>query len=142
MGMLLSMALILAVCSAFLEFKLLKSVPLLGRLNKKSMFFGLALSVALSAGLGAVFGAAGVVVMIAGVLSTAMTEPVHGFRRAMESKKAETQAKIAKARQAKEDFVRTYRPIGIGLKYLAFAILAPIWVPVMINRRLHESKAG
>jgi hypothetical protein len=142
MGMLLTMALILAACSAFLEFKLLKSIPLLGRLNKKSMFFGLALSIALSAGLGAVFGAAGLVVMMAGVISTAMTEPVHAFRRGMESKKAETQARIAKARAAKAEFVQTYRPIGIGLKYLAMGLLAPIWLPVIINRKFQEAKSS
>lgn len=141
MGMLLTMAVLLAIGSAFLEFKLVKSIPLLEKLNRKSLFFGLAFSILLSAGLGVVFGAAGVVVMLGGILSSALTEPVWAFRRTMASKKAETQRRIAMARQAKTDFVRTYRPIGIGLKYLAMGLLAPIWLPVMINRKLQAAKA-
>lgn len=140
--MLLTMAILLAIGSAFLEFKLVKSVPLLEKLNRKSLFFGLAFSIALSAVLGGIFGAAGVVVMLGGILSSAMTEPIWAFRRTMASKKAETQRRIAQVRQAKAEFVQTYRPLGIGLKYLAFGLLAPIWVPVLINRKLQARRAA
>lgn len=133
--MLLSMALILAVASAYIEFKILKAVPLLGRWNRKSMAFGLVLSFAISAALGALFGAAGLVVMMAGVVSTALTEPVHEIRRRMDKAGVDTRVKIERAKKALVDTKDTYRPVGKAVKWTAIVGTSPVWVPVVVRRK-------
>ena len=133
MGMLLSMAILLALGSAFLEFKLVKSLKFLDKLNSKSMFFGIMFSIVLSAGLGMVFGAAGLVVMMGGILSSAITEPIWAIRRTMKSKNVQTQARIQQMRQTKNEFVQTYRPVGKAAKFLVVTPFKVAKIPVNVK---------
>jgi hypothetical protein len=76
-AMLLMAALILGVASAMLELVLYMRVASLRALIKRWEVLGLFLSLLISALLGMVFGAAGLTVMIAGVVSTVFTQPVY-----------------------------------------------------------------
>lgn len=138
--MLLTMALILALCSAWLEFKILNKVPLFKKLNRKSQLVGLGMSIGLSWMVGILFGATGLVVLIAGLLSTAMTEPVHAAFRYMETKNNEVTAKVHKAQAFAIEARDTYRPVGKAVKWTAIATTAPLWGPVIIRRKLIEKR--
>jgi hypothetical protein len=140
MGMLVTMAILLACASVYVELKLVKSVPGLKKLTEKYGLVGLAMSLALSAALGAVFGAAGLVVMIAGLVSTAVTNPIYRLREALHSKNAHVQAKVATAKQAVADAKQTYRPVGKALKWTAIAATSPVWAPVVINKKMQARK--
>lgn len=129
MGMLLTMALLLAVISAWLEFKLLKTVPGLRWLNRKSAFIGLAISIGISWMLGFIFGAAGLVVLLAGILSTFLTEPVHAFHRSASARKSQVV-------KGWSDFKATWRPIWLIAKYSMIILLLPIWLPIVIRNKL------
>lgn len=124
MGMLLVMGLVLAIASAIIEFRVLKAIPLFGKWNKKSAAFGMALSFAISWIFGWLFAASGLVVMFAGVLSSALTEPVHMVKRAREgagNKLDDTVMKI-------EEILKPWIKLGkICLFILFIPIAAPWW---------------
>jgi len=75
--MILITALILGICSAILELILIHKLPWLHKLCKKVPLVGLVFSFILSMFVGSVFGAVGIIVMIAGVISTVLTAPYY-----------------------------------------------------------------
>ena len=75
--MLLISALILGVASAMVELLLYFQVQPLRSLIEKYEICGLILSMLLSMLIGHAFGAVGVTVLIAGVVSTVMTQPIY-----------------------------------------------------------------
>jgi len=126
MGMLLMMAVILAGASIWVEVKMVNGVPTIKRLNRDGLHLkkgqstiphtpikspidlnidgsvvGIGMSLVLSVVLGSFFGAAGLVVMVAGLLSTAVTEPYWEVKRRFENRKKE---EFGKARKAMADF--------------------------------------
>lgn len=75
--MLLVFAIVLAICSSILEFSIMLKSPALRKLALRYPLVGIVLSISLSWLLGMLFGAAGAIIMFAGVASTAMTAPVY-----------------------------------------------------------------
>lgn len=131
-GVLLTTALVLAIAAAFIEFRLFYTVPILKKLVEKSAAIGIGMSLLLSLLIGTMFGAAGLVVMVAGMLSTAFTEPVHAMNRKMQ-KNAQNSAKVA-GRMTINDFRDTYRPVAKVIKFGFIVMTLPIWLPVKIKK--------
>lgn len=77
--MLLSMMLILAITSTLLELMLAAKIPAWRRLSAKSPLFNLLNSLFISFIMGIAFGAAGLVAMGAGVISTVLSVPGYQF---------------------------------------------------------------
>ena len=77
--MLLSMMLILAVTSSLLELMIASKIPAWRRLSAKSPLFNLLNSLFISFIMGIAFGAAGLVAMGAGVISTIISVPGYQF---------------------------------------------------------------
>jgi len=152
MGMLLMMAIILAAASIWVEVKLVNGIPTVKRLNRDGIHLnnadkkipvignalpsvnldgsviGIGMSIILSVVLGSVFGAAGLVVMVAGLLSTAITEPFWGVKRMQEKRVANGSAgKIGAAvdefnllvgRPALRTTKAALRPANKGIVYM------------------------
>lgn len=77
------------------------------------------------------FGATGLVALMAGLMSTVLTEPIYGIMRWY----AKTDVQV---RQQVTDFRDTYRPVWSGIK-IGFAILtSPIWLPVKARSKYLE----
>lgn len=131
MGVTLTTALVLAFVSAYVEIALMKRVPLLCALSKRYLVFSIVFSIILSYVLGMFFGASGVVPLIAGLLSTVATEPMHAFHRM----DANSQVKVF-VRDVRE----TYKPVWKGVVVLAKVATSFLWVPVMIHRRNNLNK--
>lgn len=77
--MLLTMMLILAVTSTILELMIAAKIPAWRRLSYKSKLFNLINSLVLSFLIGIAFGAAGLIAMGAGVISTLLSYPGYKF---------------------------------------------------------------
>lgn len=77
--MLLSMMIILAVTSTLLELMIAAKIPAWRRLSAKSPLFNLLNSLFISFIMGIAFGAAGLVAMGAGVISTVLSVPGYQF---------------------------------------------------------------
>ena len=73
--------LLLAGASLYVEIRLGRALPWLKRVFQANALTSLGCSLGLSLLLGAVFGAAGVMVFAAGVLSTAIIQPYYAFCR-------------------------------------------------------------
>lgn len=77
--MLLSMMIILAITSTLLELMIAAKIPAWRRLSAKSPLFNLINSLFLSFLVGIAFGAAGLIAMGAGVISTVLSVPGYQF---------------------------------------------------------------
>lgn len=77
--MLLSMMIILAVTSTLLELMIAAKIPAWRRLSAKSPLFNLLNSLLISFIMGLAFGAAGLIAMGAGVISTVLSVPGYQF---------------------------------------------------------------
>lgn len=77
--MLLTMMLILAVTSTVLELMIAARIPVWRKLSHKSKLFNLVNSLVLSFLIGIAFGAAGLIAMGAGVISTLLSYPGYKF---------------------------------------------------------------
>lgn len=75
--MLLMMALLLGVVAAFVELRTSFSIPFIRNLIQKFTILGVVFSIALSVFIGAIFGAAGLVVMLGAMIATTITQPVY-----------------------------------------------------------------
>lgn len=126
------MLVVLVIASIWIEVKVIRKVRPVKYLVERYSLAGVALSLTISAILGSLFGAAGVIVFIAGLASTMGAAPFRAFSKEQASA---LQKKIANAKSWAVSFKKTYRPVGIFLKYLFIILLAPIWIPVLINRK-------
>lgn len=77
--MLFSMMIVLAVTSTILELMIAAKIPAWRRLSHKSKLFNLVNSLVLSYLMGIAFGAAGLIAMGAGIISTLMSYPGYKF---------------------------------------------------------------
>ncbi len=127
----LILVLVLAGCSVWLELKLFQKVPALRKVVGKWALVGIAISLALSYFLGAAFGAGGIIVLMAGLLSTAIAEP---FRRTFNQASA-VQAKVEKLNYWKKNTEETYHYVLVGIKWLCVLLLAPLWLPVWYHEK-------
>ncbi len=76
---------VLAACA--FEALVMKKVPPLYNLCKKAPIVGVAASIIISMGIGHIFGAAGMVVMVMGLISTVVTAPFYFAANAWENRK-------------------------------------------------------
>lgn len=121
MGVTLITALVLALVSAYVELAIMKRVPIVKKLSIRYAVFSIVFSILLSYVLGMFFGASGVVPLIAGLLSTVMTEPAHAFSRMSGNSKAKVFMRDAKA---------TYKPMWTISKKLGAGLFLPFTQPV------------
>lgn len=75
------MVILIAGAALYFELRLVRSVPELRRIFERNPLISLAGSLVISLALGTVFGAAGVVVFVAGILSTMFAQPIWASRR-------------------------------------------------------------
>lgn len=130
MGIILTTALVLALASAFIEFKLFYSVPFLRKLVEKSTAIGIAMSVFLSFVIGTLFGAAGLIVMVAALVSTMMTEPVHSVMRRAKRRPQQTEQTRSVIDEYRATWGWVFSLIRVSFKVVTF----PIWFPVKVRR--------
>ena len=131
----LMLVLVLAGCSVWLELKILQKVPGLKKAVGRFALIGIFCSLALSYFLGVMFGASGIIIMMAGLLSTAIAEPV---RRSFKQTQ-EMQAKIETAKYWKTNTEETYKYVLIALKWIGIVLMAPLWLPVWYHAKKKES---
>lgn len=77
----LTMCLTLAIIAIIFEVKLVRTVPVLGRILSRSRGASLMFSLILSVLLGGFFGAAGLIVFVAAMLSTIAVQPYYFILR-------------------------------------------------------------
>lgn len=133
MGIVLTTAGVLALAAVFIEVRLFKSVKPLRKASERSDAAGISMSMFLSWFIGMIFNAGGLVVMVASMISTVITMPIHGYAR-YKSKITQEQ------RDTVEAYKRTYSPLLKLVKFVIKLILSPIWLPVQINKRMNSSK--
>lgn len=126
------MILVLAACSIWIEIKLIRKISPLKKLMERYSLVGVAISIAISALLGSVFGAAGVIVLIAGLASTVGAEP---FRRITNNQVKAIRLKVSDTGTWVRDFFHTYRYVFSFFKYLFIVLSSPIWIPVRMDRK-------
>lgn len=138
----LVMVLLLAIISTALELAIASQVPLWRQWSHKSKLFNLLNSVFLSYLIGIAFGAQGLIVMTAGILSTFMTIPGYAILNwNYDSPKARSQGgnryghakktikpKIEKTKELSGDLIKIGWIVGR-------TITAPIWIPRKIYRK-------
>ena len=155
------MALILACASIWVEVKMVNGIPTVKRLNRDGLHLkkgeskipllpikspvnvnidgsvvGIAMSLILSVVLGSFFGAAGLVVMVAGLLSTAVTEPYWEVKRWFENRKKE---EFGKAHKAMADFKLIIgRPAARTMKRGTGPAKQQV---IMLHQRIRENAA-
>lgn len=130
-GVVLTTAIILAIVLIALELRVVYSSDMLKKLVKRGPLYGIAFSLILAFVIGAIFGAGGLVVMVAGLIAMTATETVHSFNRSTAGIKSKAQKNIA-------EFKATYRPIGILIKWILLVLTSPIWLPIKIRRVYHK----
>ena len=124
--MLLIMVIALTVISVWLELRITRKIPLIRKLNEKSWFMGLAMSIALSLGLGGLFGMSGLVAGMAGLGSSMVTEPIHHANRKIRNN-PQFAAQV-------DEYKQTYRPLWTMTKFVFAAVTLPLWGPVKFRR--------
>jgi hypothetical protein len=111
--MLLTMVILLALSSAFLEVKLAKALPIWHKMSVKSQAFNLLGSIALSYVLGMLFGASGLIALMAGIVSTVITVPYYSGLRYIE----DNETKVTENVQIVKD---AGRGIWFFVKFIGF----------------------
>lgn len=71
------MAILLGLVAAFIELRTSFSIPFVRTAIEKFSVLGIVFSIALSVFIGAIFGAAGLVVMLGALIATTLTQPVY-----------------------------------------------------------------
>lgn len=131
MSALLIAALILALATAFLEIRIMRRVKFLQALTQRFGAFGILMSLFLAVILGTIFGAAGLTVMIAGVVGTAFTQPYHSWQHRKANMSDEQRATLG---ERVDEVKATYMPIFKFIKYAFLLVTMPLWLPVKIRR--------
>ena len=136
----LTFAVLLAIVSTLFELMIAAKVPVWRRLSAKSLLFNLGNSILLSYVIGVAFGAAGLISMTAGILSTMFSVPGYKFLewmydspQAKEHGGNQLQYVVDRWRQVLVDFGT------VIYRFLRF-ITAPIWIWRRITTRLHLKK--
>ena len=138
--MLLSMMLILAVTSTLLELMIASKVPAWRRLSAKSPLFNLLNSLVISFIMGIAFGAAGLVAMGAGVISTILSVPGYQFLywnydSPMAKKLGGNIMKNSRHKWTTA-FSDLFRIIYKVIRVITF----PIWGLRVLNKKIYENK--
>lgn len=124
----LTLMLILTAVSAVIELAIVSKVPVLGHLFDKLWLIGMFWSIGLSWFLGTIFGAAGLIALSAGLLSTCVTMVVYRFHL-MEAAHSFKQNQLPKIVQVGRDVLRV---MYITLRIITF----PIWATRAVIRAM------
>ena len=139
----LTMVLLLAITSTILELMIAAHIPAWRRLSAKNSLFNLLNSLVISYIMGIAFGAAGLIAMTAGVISTLMSIPGYKFLAwNFDSPKAQ---KLGQPRttHAKENMSKKYnktKEVANDLGKVAYGtakvVTAPVWIPRKVNHKI------
>lgn len=105
--MLLTTAILLAISSIIFEIGIAHRIPAYRKLASKNMVVNLTTSIGLSYILGMLFGASGLIAMLAGMLSTVGTIPYYKIMAGYDSFVEKNPEAIPKAKQRARDTVQT-----------------------------------
>lgn len=145
----ITMVFLLAITSTALELMIAAKVPAWRRLSAKSGLFNLLNSLFISYIMGIAFGAAGLIAMSAGVVSTLMSVPGYKFLAwNYDSPKAQALGTTRTA-HTKETVQTKYNKSKVvinDLGKIAYGtgkvVTAPIWIPRTINTKLKARKVA
>lgn len=145
----LTMVVLLAIMSTVLELMIAAKVPAWRRLSAKSGLFNLLNSLFLSYLMGIAFGAAGLIAMTAGVLSTMLSVPGYKFLAwNYDSPKAQSlgTTRTAHIKESVQPKYHKSKEVIQDLGKIAYGtgkvITAPIWIPRRINTKIKAHKAA
>ena len=131
MSTLLALVLLMAVISAIVEFRLIASVPGLKWLVTRFRYTGIVLSILLSWLLGAMFGAGGMIVFAASLLSTIFTDPYYAYKR----NKTTIHRKVGMV-------AGPLGPLWMLVKYAFLIVLFPFKVYLRYAKKSYNMKHG
>jgi len=117
--------LMLGLFTAFIELRLALVSRFLRELFAKSAVLGIAFSIALSLGIGALFGAAGVTVMIIAVVCMTITQPVYMILSKLSKAGKEVSDVVQDIKNAFAPFATLFR-VAFKLIALPFIILSAV----------------
>ena len=145
----LTMVVLLAITSTALELMIASKVPAWRRLSAKSPLFNLLNSLFISYLMGVAFGAAGLIAMSAGVLSTMLSVPGYQFLSwNYDSPKAQAlgTTRTAHSKQSVQVKYHKSKEVVQDLGKIAYGtgkvVTAPIWIPRRINTKLKARKVA
>lgn len=133
--MLLSLAVLLIIGFVGFEIYLNKKFKPVSWFTTKFSWGGLVMSLCISLALAAMFPAVGLVLIVASVFSTILVQPFYAFRNAVQEGTDRTKARIEHAKQTKNEFVATYKPV-------AKAVAAPFWLTYKLAKMPVNRRAG
>lgn len=123
--MFLYMIWILAIASSVFEMAFAFKVPLWAKMAGRYPVLGLIASISLSYTLGRMFGAAGLVALMGGLLSTLMTVPCYILVEKWHN--GEIQPHIEKFRADWESFVMMMRDLWRVIRFVIRVVTFPFW---------------
>lgn len=127
-GVTLTTAIILALAAIVLELKVVYSSQWLRSLVRRGAFFGIAFSLMFSWFVGFIFGASGLIIMIAATIAAPVTETIHSIKR-------DASDKIRKVKSTTRELIQSWMWLFKTIKVLAIIVTAPIWIPMWIRRK-------
>lgn len=145
----LTMVVLLAIMSTALELMIAAKIPAWRRTSAKYPLFNLLNSLFISYIMGIAFGAAGLIAMTAGVLSTMMSVPGYKFLAwNYDSPKAQAlgTTRTAHTKQVVQVKYQKSKVVINDLGKIAYGtgkvITAPIWIPRSINQKVKARRAA
>lgn len=126
----LTTVIVFAVIAVVFELSIVSRVAALRQTMSRHPLAGVAFSIGLSLLLGALFGAAGVMLLMAGVISTVITGIIYALWGKVGNK-------TSQAAQWWADTKAAYRPLLKFIKYTAIVLTSPLWIPVVIHRKIN-----
>jgi hypothetical protein len=135
--MLLTMMLMLAITSALLELMIAAKIPAWRKLSHKSKLFNLVNSLLLSFLIGIAFGAAGLVAMGAGVISTLLSYPGYKFLYWMYDSPMALSHGGNMFEYTKNKWMTAFKDLAkvmyAVIKVITFPVWATRWIYIKIN---------
>lgn len=145
----LTMVFLLALTSCALELMIAAKIPAWRRFSARSPLFNLLNSLFISYLMGIAFGAAGLIAMSAGVISTLMSIPGYQFLAwNYDSPKAQSLGTTRTAHAKESAYVKYHKSKEViqDLGKIAYGtgkvVTAPIWIPRRINTKIKARKAA
>lgn len=120
--MLLIMAILLGVVAAFIELRTSFSIPFVRKAIEKFSVLGIIFSIMLSIFIGAIFGAAGLVVMLGALIATTLTQPVYMVASHVKKTGKDVAKTIEEVKQLFMPFVRFFK-FALYVMFLPFILV-------------------
>ncbi|MDT5017103.1 MAG: hypothetical protein QOD39_3263 [Mycobacterium sp.] len=121
---------VLALAGAYIEVRLINAWPVLGRLLDHHRDAALVFSLLVSVALGMVFGAGGVIVFGAGVVSTVLVQPYYALRRThqLEVLRQRRQEAITRMREHRVEIQRRFQQMLAVVRLIVAIVVLPFKV--------------